>query len=101
MPFITIASKTIVLPTRAVVEVVGQAVQGFPLGANQWGFQLLIDGQLFYSQGFVAQVVVGLGGVKQCDPGSRVIELKWSAHPSVKLHSGFLSIKGFNNTTSV
>lgn len=101
MGYITIKQKTIVLPTSAVVEVSGLAVQGFPNGANQWGFKLTIDGQLFYSQGFVAQVSVPLGGMKECDAGPRVIKLEWSAHPSVKLASGYLAIKVFGNTTGI
>ena len=101
MTWITVLSKSVVLPVAAVVRVSGVAVQGFPNGANQWGFQLYVDGELFYSQGFVAQVSVPLAGWKICAAGSRLIELKWSAHQSVKLATAHLSIEGFLNTTGV
>lgn len=101
MTWISVMSKSVILPVAAVVRVSGVAVQGFPSGANQWGFQLYVDGDLFYSQGFVAQVSVPLSGWKTCAAGTRVIELKWSAHASVKLHTANLSIEGFLNTTSV
>lgn len=101
MTWVTVLSKAVVLPVAAVVRVSGVAVQGFPSGANQWGFQLYVDGELFYSQGFVAQVSIPLGGWKFCAAGSRLIELKWSAHPSVSLQSAFLTIEGILNTTGV
>lgn len=101
MSFITVLSKAISLPVDGVIEVDGIGVQGFA-GANQWGFELWIDGlRVYFSQGFSDQVAVPFGGLKACDAGPRLIELRWAAHPSVTLHNAFLKIKGFANTAGV
>lgn len=102
MAYNSIITKTITLPVDGVVEVDGTALLGFPSGPARWGFGLYIDGVLVWApQGDVANVCVPLGGIKACAAGPRVIELKWSAAVSVRLHSAYLKIKGFNNTVGV
>ena len=102
MAYNMILTKTITLPIAGVIEVDGAALLGFPTGPGQWGFGLYIDGTLVWApQGNNTQVSQPLGGIKACDAGQRVIELKWSADAHVRLHSAYLKIKGFNNTAGV
>jgi hypothetical protein len=102
MAYTTVLTKTVTLPVDGVIEVDGAVLLGFPSGAAQWGFGLYIDGALVWApQGNNLQVSQHIGGIKACSAGPRVIELKWSAAPSVKLHSAYLKIKGFNNTAGV
>ncbi|WP_188064769.1 hypothetical protein [Sphingobium sp. KCTC 72723] len=102
MPWQTILSKTVELPVAGVVRAGGDVLLGFPSGPAQWGVRLYIDGALLWSaQGNSLQVSQHVGGRKACEAGPCLVELQWSAAPTVTLHSAYLEIDGLPNTVSV